>query len=81
VITNNLTNQENLNSNSFSFYPNPSNGYINIESSVNNEIVNIYNTMGKTVWSGIIDHKVLIYLAKGIYFLENQEETFKIIIQ
>jgi hypothetical protein len=37
--------------------------------------------MGKTVWSGIIDNKVLIYLAKGIYFLENQEETFKIIIQ
>ena len=81
VVTNNLTNKEKLNSNSFSVYPNPSNGYINIESSVNDEIVNIYNTMGKTVWSGIIDHKVLIYLAKGIYFLENQEETFKIIIQ
>ena len=81
VVTNNLTNKEKLNSNSFSVYPNPSNGYINIESSENDEIVNIYNTMGKTVWSGIIDNKVLIYLAKGIYFLENQEETFKIIIQ
>ena len=81
VVTNNLTNKEKLNSNSFSVYPNPSNGYINIESSVNDEIVNIYNTMGKTVWSGIIDNKVLIYLAKGIYFLENQEETFKIIVQ
>ena len=81
VITNDLTNKEKLIPNSFSVYPNPSNGYINIESSINNENIQIYNAIGKTVWSGIIDHKVLIYLPKGIYFLENKKETIKIIIQ
>ena len=81
VITNSLTNQEKLISNSFTVYPNPSNGNINIESSISNENINIYNAIGKTVWSGKINHKVLICLAKGIYFLENQKETIKIIIQ
>ena len=81
VVTNNLSNQEKLISNSFTVYPNPSNGNINIESSINNGNINIYNAIGKTVWSGKINHKVLICLAKGIYFLENQKETIKIIIQ
>ena len=81
MFTNDLTNQEQLISNSFSVYPNPSNGYINIKSNINNENINIYNAIGKVVWSGIINHTVLIYLAKGIYFLENQKETIKIIIQ
>ena len=81
VFTNDLTNQEQLISNSFSVYPNPSNGYINIKGNINNENINIYNAIGKVVWSGIINHTVLIYLAKGIYFLENQKETIKIIIQ
>jgi hypothetical protein len=81
VFTNDLTNQEQLISNSFSVYPNPSNGYINIKGNINNENINIYNAIGKVVWSGIIDHTDLIYLAKGIYFLENQKETIKIIIQ
>lgn len=81
VVTNDLTNQEKFISNSFSVYPNPSNGYINIQSSVNNENVNIYNTIGKKVWSGIIDNIVQVYLSKGIYFLENKKETIKIIIQ
>ena len=81
VVTNDLTNQEKFISNSFSVYPNPSNGYINIQSSVNNENVNIYNTIGKKVWSGIIENIVQVYLSKGIYFLENKKETIKIIIQ
>jgi hypothetical protein len=81
VITNDLTNQEKFIPDSFSIYPNPSNGYINIESRIDNENINIYNSIGKTVWSGIIGHKVLIYLPKGIYFLENKKETIKIIIQ
>ena len=81
VITNNLTNQEKLIPNSFSVYPNPSNGYINVESNINNENINLYNAIGKIVWSGIINHKVLIYLEKGIYFLENKKETIKIIVQ
>ena len=81
VITNDLTNQEKFIPNSISVYTNPTNGYINIESSINNKNINIYNAIGKTVWSGIIDQKVLLYLPKGIYFLENKKETIKIIIQ
>ena len=81
MFTNDLTNYEKLISNSFSVYPNPSNGYINIESTVSNENINIYNAIGKIVWSGIVNHTDLIFLAKGIYFLENQKETIKIIIQ
>ena len=67
VITNDLTNQEKFIPNSFSVYPNPTNVYINIESSINKINVNIYNSIGKIVWSGIIDRKVLIYLKEFIF--------------
>ncbi|MDA8556871.1 T9SS type A sorting domain-containing protein [bacterium] len=53
VITNDLTNQEKFIPNSFSIYPNPSNGYINIESRIDNKNINIYNSIGKTRYFGI----------------------------
>ena len=81
VVTNNLTNQEKLISNIFSVYPNPSKGYINIESNINNENINIFNSIGEIVWSEIIDYKSVVYLPKGIYFLKNKKNNLKIIIQ
>ena len=81
VITNDLTNQQKLTPYNFSAYPNPSRGYINIRSNIYNEYINIYNTIGKTVWSGLVDRNVLVFLPKGIYFLKNKKETVKIIIQ
>ena len=81
VITNDLTNQEELKLSTFSVYPNPSKGYVNIQSNNIHENLSIYNSIGKIVWSALVDQKVFIHLPKGIYFLKNKSETIKIIIQ
>jgi Secretion system C-terminal sorting domain/Pregnancy-associated plasma protein-A len=90
-VTNTLRNEE-VNSITFTIYPNPSKGIVNVQFSnlVSNFSVEVYDVMGKEVTFTKIDEAnnksiVLDNVAKGVYYVniesENSKTTKKIIIE
>ncbi|MFK7772751.1 MAG: aryl-sulfate sulfotransferase [Saprospiraceae bacterium] len=82
------TNEPKDENSSFSIFPNPVNTLLSIENrNVNNEEINIYNSLGKLILTTKIPiGKTEINISNwssGIYFLQNQRTSFlkKIIIQ
>jgi hypothetical protein len=51
----------------FTIFPNPSNDYISISSDINNYPVEIYNTIGKKVYSGFENKIKISHLSAGFY--------------
>lgn len=81
VETNNITSKESLKTSSFNVYPNPSNGSIYIDNEGETQYFQIYNSMGQNIWAGLINHKLHLSLAKGIYLVKNEKKTFKLVIE
>lgn len=59
-------------------YPNPSNGVFNIEGS---GILHIVNVLGQEIMAKEIDGKETVELPKGMYFVQLNGMTRKIVVE
>lgn len=76
-------NQVNENNKDITVYPNPNNGIVNIQSSVELGVIIIYNSLGEVIYYEKINHKEhqidISSFSTGIYFLKSSSNVIKLI--
>jgi hypothetical protein len=81
IIISDMNIESTLNTEKY-IYPNPSNGIINFQNFNKNEILGVYNLTGELIHSFKVQGAVDIsHLHTGIYFIKNNKNTFKLVVQ
>ena len=81
IDINDPSNVQNTLYNDFSIYPNPSNGLINVQGLRNATTYKIFNLHGQLLENGTVIDIIQTSLEKGIYLLQINSETIKLIIK